>query len=207
MKNRFCKEYFENYAKLSLKYIYPQKYQNFKVFDCPDIQNKIDNIGIEVVMAIEEYEANFYNFLNSENYNNLSVCEKNEKMQKRLKIKEKSQMPCEFYEYGSSIVDNYKSCFSKIEKALEKKKNKYREYKSYGFDKIGLYIFSFSILEKNDFIKNFYNIFTKFEFDFYIINDFHKIYYVKPCSNCISFNLTNEDMKNFNKQSLKKVYC
>ena len=33
-KNRFCKEYFENYAKLSLKYIYPQNHLNFKILDC-----------------------------------------------------------------------------------------------------------------------------------------------------------------------------
>lgn len=204
-KNRFCKEYFENYAKLSLKYIYPQNHLNFKILDCPDLQNKIDNIGIEVVMAIEEYEANFYTFLNSEDYKILSVSEKNEKMQKRLKIKEKSKMPCEFYEHGCSIVDNNESYFPKIEKTLEKKKDKYEQYKSYGFDKVGLYIFSFGNLEKNEIIKPFYQIITKYKFDFYIINTFFNIYHIKPGFTCDSFEITNEDKKDFNKLSLKYI--
>ncbi|MBQ2645593.1 hypothetical protein IJG14_08500 [bacterium] len=55
----YDKEFYEKYAKSSLKFFYEEQYKNFTLSECPDIQNDIDNIGIEVTRGISEYSGKF----------------------------------------------------------------------------------------------------------------------------------------------------
>lgn len=55
----YDKEFYEKYALASLKFFYEDKYNNFFLSECPDIQNDIDSIGIEVTRGISEYEGKF----------------------------------------------------------------------------------------------------------------------------------------------------
>lgn len=47
----YDKNYYEEYARLTLEDIFPYDLANFSHADKPDIQNKIDSIGIEVTRA------------------------------------------------------------------------------------------------------------------------------------------------------------
>ena len=40
----YDKEFYEKYALASLKFFYEDKYNNFFLSECPDIQNDIDSI-------------------------------------------------------------------------------------------------------------------------------------------------------------------
>lgn len=62
--NMYDKEFYEKYAKASLKFFYEEIHKNFFLSECPDIQNDIDNIGIEVTRGISEYSGKFSRLAN-----------------------------------------------------------------------------------------------------------------------------------------------
>ena len=69
----YDKEFYEKYARASLKFFYEDKHKNFVLSECPDIQNDIDNIGIEVTRGISEYEGKFSRLANECIENNLNL--------------------------------------------------------------------------------------------------------------------------------------
>lgn len=64
----YRKKYYEEYARLTLKYIFQYPVENFICADKPDIQNKTNGIGIEVtrtgnqeLMKTDTYGNDFLN--------------------------------------------------------------------------------------------------------------------------------------------------
>ena len=53
----YNKIFFERYAKASLEFFYKEKIVNFIQGESPDLQNEVDNIGIEVTRGISQYEG------------------------------------------------------------------------------------------------------------------------------------------------------
>lgn len=131
----YDKYYFEEYARLTLKFVFPYPQENFFCADKPDIQNKINEIGIEVtrtesktIIEREKYGSRF--------------------MGKKPTEKEIKNFGGEFLFHENGTVHGFSPTmgmadphvFEDISFALKAKKKKFGSYKK--FKKMGLYCFN-----------------------------------------------------------------
>lgn len=131
----YDKYYFEEYARLTLKFVFPYPQENFFCADKPDIQNKIDEIGIEVtrtesktIIEREKYGSRF--------------------MGKKPTEKEIKNFGGEFLFHENGTVHGFSPTigmtdphvFEDISFALKAKKKKFDSYIK--FKKMGLYCFN-----------------------------------------------------------------
>ena len=132
---RFRKNFVENLALRILKYCYENTYDEFDVYDAPDISDNTKTVGIEVTEAVAANVA----------------CMENEFVKYRLEsnaeVKERKKQIIE--NNGGKLEDGVLSFpitddnFEKsvIQNAIRKKMEKLAEYKDKGFKTIRLFIF------------------------------------------------------------------
>ncbi len=169
----YNKMYYEEYARLTLKYIFPYPIENFVCADKPDIQNETDGMGIEVtrtekqeLIEIDAYGERF--------------------LHKKPTEKEIKQFGGQFFLKDGGTVCGYSAinglftpsdCICDgVACALQKKKSKFNSYKS--FNKMGLYCFiGISIIDDVDLEK-----ITELDFkpfDFLLVNSLDAVYNIE----------------------------
>lgn len=152
MKNEDEKYYFN-----LLKEYYKEKFNNFVKGESPDFQNTKDDIGVEIVEAIEEENAKRHSFYEKafKCKNQTDVAEQSDKVYNG-KYKEDivyngstTPIGCCHVEAGDvSSCYGEKSLYSAIEKKL-KKFNKYRKFKTNTLFVISNHVFWKDILKVN----------------------------------------------------------
>lgn len=169
----YRKKYYEEYARLTLKYIFQYPVENFICADKPDIQNKTNGIGIEVtrtgnqeLMKTDAYGNDFLNKKPTE--------KKIERFGGKFFLKDDGTV----YGYSASkglFTPSICIC-SSIACALQKKKSQFNSYTK--FNRMGLYCFiGFSIADDID-IKEITAL--DFEpFDFLIVNSVDAVYNIE----------------------------
>lgn len=199
---KYDKVFYENYARLSLKYIYSDVH-DFICKDKPDLQNLEKGIGIEVVRAITEDEGNYLSFINEIANKNLTVEQKEIRMAKRLH-KQKENISCEFFNGGSSPSKGLVTPSAYLENVLKwnKEKNtKISDYKLGGWKQLGLYIFTFQDNTEQEIRTIIPKLCTESEFDFYIINAIDELYYIKKNQDYFKYLVSYDDMKFFKSEA------
>lgn len=126
--------YDEFFALAVLRYCYPEKYNDYKIADKPDLQHIDKKTGVEVTSAINEDIASIEG-----NYAKYQITQKS-KEKARLKLQlEKSG--CCFDQFGLFYLpENSIQERKVIETVIEKKVNKLTFYKDTGFEKMELFI-------------------------------------------------------------------
>lgn len=199
--NRYDKNYFEKYARLTIKYIYPYFEKNFVNGDKPDIQNIKENIGIEVCRAENDNDGKFNSFVNEHIKSDKSDEELNYLLCKRLKIKGKfpnlikTISGCRIFNQHLGLID-FDSYISKVIMCINNKNKKINIYnKEHVWKYLGLYIFAGVTFENHD-IKNVISKIpkTKEHFDFYIINCMDTLYFIKYNGEFTSYKLSDKEL-------------
>ncbi len=176
------KEYYEKYAKISLVYVYNKKLINAELKDKPDIQDKVNDIGIEVTRSELNQEC-------------LADSISNKMFGKKLSIEEiKLRVSNEFKTFNGALgkiegvnfispfngMIDYKTKLDRIVCAIESKTEKFKE-NYIKFNENDLYIFTNdSCITYSDIEKVINDI--KIEncpFDVIFINCIDKIYICK----------------------------
>ena len=169
-----CTEYI---ALISLRYCYGDKFKYLKHADAPDLQDEKNSIAIEVTEAVSPNEAKSINY-----FAKLDKC-KNDK-EKNIcisKIQETGAIlkSDEEMEWPWSNIDTQRN---DIIIAIQHKLKKIQQYKSKGFQKLGLVVY----YDKPSFFKNYLSLSeciveaqrnSENKFDFIYILDFKGMFY------------------------------
>lgn len=199
---KYDKVFYENYARLSLKYIYSGVH-DFICKDKPDLQNLKEGIGIEVVRAITEDEGNYLSFINEIADKHLSIEEKEIRMSKRLH-KKKDNISCEFFNSGSSPSKGLVTPLAYLDNILKwnrEKNSKISDYKLGGWKQLGLYIFTFQDNTEQEIRAIIPKLCTESEFDFHIINAIDELYYIKKNQDYFKYLVSYDDLKSFKSEA------
>lgn len=117
-----------------LRYCYPEKYNNFKKVEKPDLQHNDEKIGVEVTSAINEVIASIEG-----NYAKYRIT-KDSKEAAKLKSKIEKAGGC-FESFGLSYPHEDSIQDKKVfETVIEKKVKKLTFYKNSGFEQMELFI-------------------------------------------------------------------
>lgn len=168
--NKFDKHYYERYAELTLYNAFPEWESHFTRRDRPDLQNEIDDIGVEVTSStpstIRENLAYGARLLGGK------VSNKDEE-QYRGKLFLTSERVAYAFSPTKGLVDADVS--PQIISAISHKCSLWKEYKEFG--RRGLYIFSGTSLIDEEMLER---IETSESFSFFqmiFINAIDRIYY------------------------------
>jgi hypothetical protein len=210
MKNEFgSKKYYENYAKLTLAYIYDKKLINLEVEgkEEPDMQNEDLSLGIEVTRAINENIGVAASIINDYFGKNLSyddlekIVEEKKKFEGELFEIDKDTKGISYlkgmYDTNLSIELIKEAIFKKIERLNEN----YTIFKTNG-----LYIYAQILPVDKNKIKNLLENINnygeyKYYFDIYFINCIDELI-VYDCSKKTLkiFDISDEVMKKIEKE-------
>ena len=192
----YGKKYYEKYAGLTLDIIFPKFKNNWCYLDKPDLQNEINDIGIEVTMAksqtIGKIEAYGYEHLGNK------VSQKEiDNFRGEFFIDKKTSKVYAFSPTKGLVTHKH---IENIQGALQKKKLKFasNEYKKYKQN--GLYIFLVCVLNKNE-INSLKNI-AHAPFDFVILNCIDGIHYWSN-QTVDSYKVSNEQLTEYKKKALE----
>ena len=203
-KNEYTKNYYERYAKLTLKYIYPDIYCKFEEKDSPDLQNPTSRIGIEVCRAISGYDGNFSSFVNENIHSDKTDEELTKSLCKRLKREYPREISFEIKTYkGMRMFSPHKGLVNtsiyihKLETAILKKCEKIPLYnEKLKWTRLGLYLFAGFTLDEHD-IKALTEKILKnnINFDLYIINCTCYLYVIYKDGTIKTFQISENDLK------------
>ena len=192
--NKFNKHYFERYAELTLYSVFPEWNLHFFKSDRPDLQNELDDIGIEVTSSLpaQIWEVNAFG---------------NKILGKRVSNEDKKSFAGELFLAPEGVAYAFSptrglmdinKC-NQILDAISHKRNKWKKYKSFRIR--GLYVFTGTSAIDND-------ILTKIEgseafsfFQLIFINAIDTIYYYKNGWKKKAF--TNEELSLFKNTALE----
>lgn len=214
MKNKYNKIFYEEYARQSIKHIFPNFYDNFKNIDKPDLQNIKDDIAIEVCRAIDDYDGNFLSFVNENIGSDKTDLELITDLCKRLKIKNIENAPFEIITInGTRIFSQNKGLINtsnwvkKVEILIKAKIDKIDIYtEKHQWKELGLYLFAGFTLNKYDFEPLYNLMFNKEKhFDFYIINCIDKMYKINKTKLIEEFEVSEDDLKYFKEKALQMI--
>lgn len=163
--------YYEEYARLSLQYLPSFNYNHFVCHDKPDLQNKVDNIGIEVTRLISFKEAEYESVIREIFGKNLTYDD--------IKDNKKLNSPKfmgRIYNINNVIANSYgkglRNTDAYIIQCIECIKRKCQKMKTYKrFNKNGLYIFMETAIGI-EYLTRAYQFIDELSqsFDFYIFN-------------------------------------
>ena len=198
-------EYYEKYAKISLTNVYSKKLANAELKDNPDIQDKVNDIGIEVTRSELNQEC-------------LADSISNKTFGKKLSIEEiKLRVSNEFKTFNGTLgkiegvnfispfngMIDYKTKLDRIVCAIESKTEKFKHNYT-KFNENDLYIFTndscitYSDIEKviND------KKIEKCPFDVIFINCIDKIYICKN-KQINEISISDDQLRNFKIEAKK----
>lgn len=203
-KQIFDTQYEENYARLTLKYIYPKTHFNFICDDKPDIQNNVEKIGIEVTIATSEHEAISNAFFNKICGKNLSIKEITQLALKMYHCKNKEELPC-YVNDGvfspSKGLITPAAFLQNIINASKSKQAKMDNYNKESWKQIGLYLFTLMYFEEYEIISILPELVVSSDFDFYIINVLGDLYYIHKNAKYNKYIISDDDLKIFKKNA------
>ncbi len=189
----YNKLYWEEYARLSLSVLFPEFHNHFFVSDKPDLQNNIENIGIEVTNATPEeyrerdaYATKYYGKMPTD--------------------KEITNFQGEFFFDKNGVVIGSSPTrglvtpinYIDINHIIEEKKKKANNYTK--FRTLGIYIFSPLFLLDTD-VETISSMDTT-PFDFLIINCQDVLYYIDK-GEIKTNDISSEQMCLFKREALR----
>ena len=204
-KQKFSTIYDENYARLTLKYIYPHNFQNFVCADKPDLQNVSDKIGFEVARATSNYESIYNAFANLAQDNNMSYEDKKKLAMKMFHVQDEKDLPCEIYSFGSSPSKGAISPTAFLEDIKERNRLKNLKIKNYNrtnWNQLALYLFASIPFEEYEIKSILSELVSDSDFDFYIINVFGDLYCIQKDTSYEKYTISEADLKIFKNEAL-----
>lgn len=190
----YDKYYYESYALLTLKHFWKDFKEGFLNSDRPDLQNEKENIGIEVVQALSEYEGMCRSIEN----NNYGI-----------------SLPKEYFEYdnrkdkcNNAYSDRYH--INEIINAVNEKLHKLNKHEDgYTIFKTnGLYVYAENSLlvfeDVKDILPIINDIQSGFElnFDIIFINAIEKMFIINQNDIVEQCNFDDEKLENIHKEAL-----
>lgn len=200
------KEYYEAYAKISLIDIYNKKLVSAKIInkESPDIQDNLNNIGIEVTLSSSNIECITNSISNNLFNKGYKLVELKNKINEKYKTFNGSIGQIDNINYlspykglinTSTILENIKKCIVKKSKLF------YDHYKIYSEN--DLYIFTgnatLDIYDIQKVIDNLQNV--KIPFNKIFINCMDKLF-IWDQNNIIQKNINTEKLKNYKLEAI-----
>ena len=193
--NKYDKHYFERYAELTLYSVFPEWNSHFTISDRPDLQNEIDNIGIEVTSStpsrIREVSAFGAKLLGEK------VSIKDEK-KFRGQLYLSSGKVAYAYSPTKGLVDADRS--PEIISAIAHKRDIWKDYSD--FRRRGIYIFTGTSLIDDEMLDKIEKHESFSFFHMVFVNAIDKIYYYENGWKTKEF--TDEELSEFKKQAIGK---
>ena len=194
MVNKFDKHYYERYAELTLYNVFPEWKSHFSRSDRPDLQNVIDNIGIEVTSStpsiIRENLSYGAKLLGGK-------VSKKEEERYRGELFLTSERDVYAFSPTRGLIDADLS--PEIISAISHKCSKWKGYKEYS--KRGLYIFSGTSLFDKEMLKKIEESESFSFFQIVFINALDRLYYYDDGWKEKEF--TDEELADFKKKALE----
>lgn len=193
--NKYDKHYFERYAELTLYGIFPEWNSHFTRSDRPDLQNEIDDIGIEVTSStptrIREVAAFGAKLLGG-----------------KVSIKDEEKFRGELYLTPERIAYAYSPTKGLVDAdrcpeivaAIAQKRSIWKDYKD--FCTRGIYIFTGTSLIDDKMLRKIEKSGAFPFFHMVFINAIDRIYY-KDNGNWKMKEFTDEELSEFKKQALE----
>ena len=190
--SKFDKHYYERYAELTLYNVFPEWESHFTRSDRPDLQNEIDDIGIEVTSStpstIRERQSYGAKILGKK-------VSRTEEERYRGELFLTPERVVYAFSPTKGLTDADVS--PQIISAITHKKSIWKDYKEYG--KRGLYIFSGTSLIDEELLKKIEESEPFSFFQLVFINAIDRIYYFVEGWKEKEF--TNEELTGFKKQA------
>ena len=196
--NIYNKHYFERYARLTLYSVFPEWKPHFSIIDRPDLQNELDDVGIEVTSSTPSHIREVASY-GAKLLGEKITIENEEKFRGKLFLD--SERVAYGYSPTKGLVDADKS--PEIIAAISHKCDIWNGYKE--FHLRGIYVFTGTSLIDDEMLKNIVKSEASSFFNLVIINAIDTLYYfLKGSWTRIEF--SDEELADFKKKALLVEY-